>query len=114
VRPLHPSTIGPAGDRVAGSFFAGKFIMITFDEATEWAGGLVLFWADRANERIRCAAGRDAIARLPGFAMATRREIGARKTEIKNLLKPYVLKKLDRNEFDLSIVPTITITVHDL
>jgi hypothetical protein len=88
--------------------------MVRFDEGTEWAGGRVFFWAHRGNERIRCVAGRDAIAGLPGFAMATKKEIGARKAAIKELLKPHILKKLERNEFDLSIVPTITISVHDL
>lgn len=87
--------------------------MVKFDDETEWTGGLIVFWARRDNERIRCVASREAIARLPGFAMAARKEIGARKTEIKELLKPYVLKKLDRNEFDLASVPAITITVHD-
>jgi hypothetical protein len=88
--------------------------MITFDEGTAWAGGSVVFWAHRDNERIRCAASRDAIARLPGFAMATRKEISARRAEIKELLKPHIVRKIERDEFDLSIVPTITITVHDL
>lgn len=88
--------------------------MIRFDEQTEWAGGLVFFWVYRGNERFRCAAGREAIARLPGFGMATHREISARKSEIKELLKSHVLRKLERNEFDLRTVPTITITMHDL
>jgi hypothetical protein len=88
--------------------------MVKFDEETDWAGGLLFFWVHRGDERIRCAAGREAIARLPGFAMATNKEIGARKSAIKELLKPHILRKLERNELDLRAVPTITITLHDL
>jgi hypothetical protein len=46
--------------------------------------------------------------------MATNKEIGARKSAIKELLKPHILRKLERNELDLRAVPTITITLHDL
>jgi hypothetical protein len=88
--------------------------MATFDEGTEWAGGLLLFWIHRGDERIRCVAGREAIARLPGFAMATNKEISARRSEIKALLRPYVLDKLARNELDVGTVPTITISMRDL
>jgi hypothetical protein len=84
--------------------------MATFDEGTEWAGGLLFFWIHRGDERIRCVAGREAIARLPGFAMATNKEISARRSEIKALLRPYLLDKLARN----GTVPTITISMRDL
>jgi hypothetical protein len=96
------------------SWEARNKVMVVFDEGTEWSGGLVFFWARRGEERIRCVAGRDAIAGLPGFAMATVHQIEVGKDAIKELLKPHVLNKLERNEFEDSKVPMIRITVHDL
>jgi hypothetical protein len=88
--------------------------MVRFDEGVEWAGGLLFFWVHRDDERIRCVAGREAISRLPGFLMATNRQISAGKATIKELLKPHILAKLAREELDARAVPTITITMRDL
>jgi hypothetical protein len=88
--------------------------MVRFDEGTEWAGGMLFFWVHRGDERIRCVAGREAIARLPGYAMATNRDISAGRSAIKELLKPYVLEKLASDELDVGAVPTITISMRDL
>jgi hypothetical protein len=46
--------------------------------------------------------------------MATVHQIEVGKDAIKELLKPHVLNKLERNEFEDSKVPMIRITVHDL
>jgi hypothetical protein len=62
--------------------------MIVFDDETQWSKGLLSFWARRDKRRIHCMAGLETIAKLPGFTHAKTREIGTRRTEVRDLLKP--------------------------
>jgi hypothetical protein len=88
--------------------------MIIFDDETQWSKSLLTFWAYRDKQRIHCVAGLETIAELPGFTHATRREIGSRKAEVRGLLKPHFLRKIERNEFEEGSIPTITMFTRDL
>jgi hypothetical protein len=88
--------------------------MIVFDDETQWSKGLLSFWAHRDRQRIQCMAGLETIAELPGFARAKTREIGTRRTEVRDLLKPHLSRKIERNEFEESAIPTVTIFMRDL
>jgi hypothetical protein len=88
--------------------------MIVFDDETQWSKGLLSFWAHRDRQRIQCMAGLETIAGLPGFAQAKTREIGTRRTEVRDLLKPHLSRKIERNEFEESSIPTVTIFTRDL
>jgi hypothetical protein len=88
--------------------------MIVFDDETQWSKGLLSFWAHRDRQRIHCLAGLETIAELPGFTHATRREIGSRKAELRDLLKPHFLRKIERNEFEEGLIPTVTMFMRDL
>jgi hypothetical protein len=88
--------------------------MVTFEDEAQWSKGLLTFWAYRNKKRIQCTAGLETIAEFAGFTHATKREIGSRKTEVQDLLKPHLRLKIERNDFEESSIPTITIFVHDL
>jgi hypothetical protein len=88
--------------------------MIVFDDETQWSKGLLSFWAHRDRQRIHCIAGLETIAELPGFTHAKTREIGTRRTEVRDLLKPHLSRKIERNEFEEGSIPTVTIFVRDM
>jgi hypothetical protein len=88
--------------------------MIVFDDETQWSKGLLSFWAHRDRQRIHCIAGLETIAELPGFTHAKAREIGTRRTEVRDLLKPHLSRKIERNEFEEGSIPTVTIFMRDL
>jgi hypothetical protein len=88
--------------------------MIVFDNETQWSKGLLSFWARRDRRRIHCMADLETIAELPGFTHAKSREIGTRRTEVRDLLKPHLSRKIERNEFEEGSIPTVTIFMRDL
>jgi hypothetical protein len=59
-------------------------------------------------------AGLETIAELPRFTDAKTREIGTRRTEIRDLLKPHLSRKIERNEFEEGSIPTVTIFIREL
>jgi hypothetical protein len=73
--------------------------MITIDEDVLWNGDFIVFWASQGAERIRCAAPRKAINRLPGFGAATSQMIGMRRSQVRDLLAPHAIEKIARNDF---------------
>jgi hypothetical protein len=78
-------------------------LMIKFDEEVAWNGDFLVFWARRGSAHIRCQARRRAINELPGFKEASSQAIGVRKKEIVELLKPFVLPELQKNNFSRAV-----------
>jgi hypothetical protein len=72
---------------------------ITFEDEAAWNGDFLVFWAWRGSAHIRCQARRTAINELPGFKEASSQTIGAKKREIVELLKRYVLPEIQKNDF---------------
>jgi hypothetical protein len=72
---------------------------IRFDDEAAWNGDFLVFWAWRGSAHIRCQARRRAINELPGFKEASSQTIGVKKREIVELLKPYVLPEIQKNNF---------------
>ena len=87
---------------------------ITFDDQVIWDGRVLSLRATRGAERIRCKAGREAIADLQGFAHASSSEIGARKDEAAELLKPSFVHKIATGGFDHGPIKTVTVFQYDL
>jgi hypothetical protein len=67
--------------------------------------GTVIFscFGRRAARHIRCQARRRAINELPGFKEALGQTIGVKKREIVELLKPYVLPEIQKNNFSRAV-----------
>jgi hypothetical protein len=78
-------------------------LAIRFDDEAAWNGDYLLFWAWRGTAHIRCQARRRAINELPGFKEASSQTIGAKKREIVELLKPYVLPQIQKNNFSRAL-----------
>jgi hypothetical protein len=76
---------------------------ITFDDEAAWNGDFLVFWARRGRAHIRCQARRRAINELPGFKEASSQTIGVKKREIVELLKPYVLPEIQKNNFSRAV-----------
>jgi hypothetical protein len=76
---------------------------ITFDDEAAWNGDFLVFWARRGTAHIRCQARRRAINELPGFKEASSQTIGVKKREIVELLKPYVLPEIQKNNFSRAV-----------
>jgi len=72
---------------------------IKFEAEAIWNGDILLFWARRGSAHIRCQARRRAITELPGFKEASSETIGEKKREIVELLKPYALPEIQKNNF---------------
>jgi hypothetical protein len=87
---------------------------IAFDDHVAWDGGILHLRANRGSERIRCRAGRETIAELVGFADASSGEIGERKAQAAELLKPSILHKIEIGGFDPGLIRTVTIFRYDL
>jgi hypothetical protein len=87
---------------------------IAFDDQVAWDGGILHLRAIRGTERIRCRAGRETIAELAGFAHASSLEIGERKAEAAELLKPSIEHKIAIGGFDRGLIKTVTIFRYDL
>ena len=87
---------------------------MVFDEEVGFEGSLLIGWANEDTKRIRCLAGRETIAELPGFTNATATEIRNRKTEAFDLLKDRFERKIRRREFDNSAIPTVTVLLRDM
>src|SRR5450432_3575346 len=83
-------------------FSGGGLVMITIDNDVLWNGDFIVFWANKGAERIRCAAPRKAINRLPGFSAATSQMIGVRRRQVRDLLAPRAIEKIARNDFALT------------
>jgi len=87
---------------------------IVFDDQVAWDGAILHLRALRGAERIRCRAGRETIAALAGFTHAESLEIGERKAEAAELLKPSIVHKIEIGGFDHGAVKTVTIFQYDL
>ena len=87
---------------------------VTFDDQVAWDGGILHLRASRGTERIRCRAGRETIAELAGFADASSLEIGERKAQAAELLKPSIVHKIEIGGFDHGPIKTVTIFRYDL
>jgi hypothetical protein len=87
---------------------------VTFDDQVAWDGGILYLRARSGTERIRCRAGRETIADLIGFADASSLEIGERKAQAAELLKPSILHKIETGGFDHGPIKTVTIFRYDL
>ena len=88
--------------------------MVDFDSAAQWDSELLVFWANQGKERIRCLAGRETIAELKGFTHADTHEIARRKLEIKAILEPFAKRKIEKRAFDITVVHSVTLYMHDL
>jgi hypothetical protein len=89
-------------------------VSISFDDRVGWDGSILYLWANQGTERIRCRTGRETIAELGGFRDASSQEIGARKSEVAELLKPSILHKIEIGGFDHGTIRTVTIFRYDL
>jgi hypothetical protein len=78
-------------------------VTVKFDEEAAWNGDFLVFWARRGSAHIRCQARRKAINELPGFKEASSQTIGVMKQEIVELLKPYVLPEIQKNNFSRAV-----------
>ena len=87
---------------------------VAFDDQITWDGGILHLRASHGNERIRCRAGRETIAELTGFADASSQEIGERKAQAAELLKPSIVHKIEIGGFDHGLIKTVTIFRYDL
>ena len=87
---------------------------IVFDDQVAWDGGVLHLRAMSGSERIRCRVGRETIAELDGFAHASSLEIGERKAEAADLLKPSIVHKIEIGGFDHGPIKTVTIFRYDL
>ena len=66
----------------------------------------------RELARLRCH--RETIAELEGFTQASSLEIGERKAEAAELLKPSIVHKIEIGGFDHLPIKTVTIFRYDL
>jgi hypothetical protein len=89
-------------------------VIIAFDDQISWDGGVLHLRAIRGTERIRCRAGRETIAELEGFTHASSLEIGERKVQAAELLKPSIVHKIEIGGFDHGPIKTVTIFRYDL
>jgi hypothetical protein len=89
-------------------------VAIVFDDQVVWDGGILHLRAIRGGERIRCRAGRETIAELAGFAHASSLEIGERKAQAAELLKPSIVHKIEIGGFDHGLIKTVTLFRYDL
>jgi hypothetical protein len=89
-------------------------VVIAFDDQVTWDGGILHLRAIRGTERIRCRAGRETIAELAGFTHASSLEIGERKAQAAELLKPSIVHKIEIGGFDHGLIRTVTIFRYDL
>jgi hypothetical protein len=87
---------------------------VVFDDQVTWDGGLLHLRAVCGTERIRCRAGRETIAELAGFTHASSLEIGERKAQAAELLKPSIVHKIAIGGFDHGLIKTVTIFRYDL
>jgi hypothetical protein len=86
----------PIGDSVMSA--------ITFDDEVHWDGDDLTFWANRGTERIRCQIGRKSINGLPGFTNATSQEIGIRKVELAELIKPNASRMILAGKYNRDLI----------
>jgi hypothetical protein len=89
-------------------------VAIVFDDQVVWDGGILHLRAISGGERIRCKAGRETIAELAGFAHASSLEIGERKAQAAELLKPSIAHKIEIGGFDHGLIKTVTLFRYDL
>ena len=87
---------------------------VVFDDRVAWDSGILQLWAGRGSERIRCRAGREAIAELAGFADASSVEIGESKAQAAEILKPSFVDKIEIGGFDHGLIKTVSIFRYDL
>jgi hypothetical protein len=87
---------------------------VAFDDQVRWDGGMLHLRAICGTERIRCRAGRETIAELAGFADASSLQIGERKAQAAELLKPSIVHKIEIGGFDRGLIKTVTIFRYDL
>jgi hypothetical protein len=87
---------------------------VVFDDQVAWDGGILHLRAICGTERIRCRAGRETIAALAGFTHASSLEIGERKAQAAELLKPSNVHKIEIGGFDHGLIKTVTIFRYDL
>jgi hypothetical protein len=87
---------------------------IVLDDQIAWDGSILHLRAKRGSERIRCRAGRETIAALPGFAQASSLEIGERRAEAAELLRPIIAHKIEIGGYDHGPIKTISIFPYDL
>jgi hypothetical protein len=87
---------------------------VAFEDQVTWDGGILRLRAICGVERIRCRAGRETIAELAGFTHASSLEIGERKAQAAELLKPSIVHKIEIGGFDHGPIKTVTIFRYDL
>jgi hypothetical protein len=87
---------------------------VAFDDQVTWDGAMLHLRATCGTERIRCRAGRETIAELAGFAHASSSQIGERKAQAAELLKPSIVHKIEIGGFDRGLIKTVTIFRYDL
>jgi hypothetical protein len=102
----------PSNCRASGEMEA--VVAVAFDDQVTWDGGVLHLRATRGTERIRCRAGREAIAELAGFTHASSLEIGERKAEVAELLKSSIVHKIEIGGFDHGPIKTVTVFRYDL
>jgi len=82
---------------------------ITFDEQVTWDASMLYVWANQGSERVRCRAGRETIAELPGYTHADSPTIAKNKIAIANLLKPSFERKIGARAFDDGAIKSVTV-----
>ena len=87
---------------------------IDFDDEVYWDASLLIFWAEHGKNRIKCVAGRETIAELPGFTHASSKEISVRKEEIRDALRGAAIYKITGGVFSDPERKTVTIYISDV
>ena len=87
---------------------------VVFDDQVAWDGSILHLRAICGTERIRCRAGRETIAELAGFTHVSSLEIGERKAQAAELLKPSIVHKIEVGGFDHGLIKQVTIFRYDL
>jgi hypothetical protein len=87
---------------------------ITFDNVFSWNAEVLTGWAVHDGARVRCRAGRETIAKLPGFTNATTLQIGVGKANAFGFMREAFQRKIERGEFDSDEMKGVTLLVGDL
>jgi hypothetical protein len=86
----------------------------TFDNVFSWNAEVLTGWAIHDGARVRCRAGRETIAMLPGFTNATAFQIGVGKANAFGLMREAFQRKIERGEFDTDEMKGVTLSINDL
>jgi hypothetical protein len=86
----------------------------TFDNVCSWNAEVLTGWAIHGGARVRCRAGRETIAMLPGFTNATSFQIGVGKANAFGFMREAFKRKMERGEYDGDEMKGVTLSVGDL